>query len=338
MRRQSMRFILLMVLLVLTCFAPHARAEDTILDPVDRMVQSLSIMSQQDEAIAGITYNGATVRQRGCKLISVVNGVIAAFGVTDRETAAGLVPEALDLLVPGGKRSKRSVDLLNMPGLVDPVLRAGQQEKYPYLAKTVGAYPGSVQMSKKQLDAQDVLEILSQAQTPFMFVGRMSVHPDWTDALQILTGLHEMGMDDATLTLACVGAGAKKHGTPLRSGDFGHYLSVMFHVGSFMEDGTVYVLDSLPRALAGEPYDTEGAPRTQYAFVTDSPVKAFNLNFCASRISPTVIKLSLTPAALETLRAEPEETAFARRMKLFAPLVLFGSGAMLISLPAQAAQ
>lgn len=327
------------LLLMLLCLATQAGAENEALleDPVDRRMQRLSIMSQQDEAIAGITYNTATVRQRGCKLISVVNGVIAAFGVTDRETAAGLVPEALDLLVPGGKRSKRSVDLQNMPGLVDPVLRASQQEEYPYLAKTVGAYTGSVQVSGKQLGAQDVLEILGKAQTPFMFVGRMSVHPDWTDALQILTGLHEMGMDDATLTLACVGAGAKKHGTPLRSGDFGHYLTLLFHVGSFMEDGTVYVLDSLPRALAGEPYDTEGAPRTQYAFVTDSPVKAFNLNFCASRISPTVIKLSLTPEELETLRAEPEETAFARRMKLYAPLIVFGPGAMLISLPEEAA-
>lgn len=327
------------LLLMLVCLAPCVRAEsDGLLeDPVDRRVQQLSIMSQQDEAIAGITYNGATVRQRGCKLVSVVNGVMAAFGVTDRETAAGLVPEALDLLVPGGKRSKRSVDLQNMSKLVDPVLRAEQQEKYPYLAKTVGAYPGSVQVSGKQLAAQDVLEILGKAQTPFVFVGRMSVHPDWTDALQILTGLHGMGMDDATLTLACVGAGAKKHGTPLRSGDFGHYLSLMFHVGSFMEDGTVYVLDSLPRALEGEPYDTEGAPRTQYAFVTDSPVKAFNLNFRASRISPTVIRLSLTPEALETLRAESEETAFARLKKLYSPLVVFGYGAMLISLPAQAA-
>ncbi|MGN0776657.1 MAG: hypothetical protein ACI4MM_08275 [Candidatus Ventricola sp.] len=323
---------------MLTCLAPHVRAEETALDPADRMVQSLSIMSQQDEAIGDIAYNTATVYRRGCKLVSVVNGVIAAFGVTDHETAAGLVPETLDLLVPGGKRSKRSVNMDGIPNLVDPVLRASQQEEYPNLAKTVGAYPGSVQVSQKQLSAQEVMDILRQTQTPSMFVGRMSVHPDWTDALQILTELHEMGMDDATLSLACAGAGTEKLGTPLRSGEYGHYLSVMFHVGSFMENGTVYVLDSLPRAIEGETFGRAYDLHAQYAFVRDSVTNAFNQNFYASRISQTVIKLSLTPAALETLRAEPEETALERRVKLFKPLVLFGSCVMLISLPAQAVQ
>lgn len=330
----------LALLLMLLCLAPQAGAENGALleDPVDRRMQQLSIMSQQDEAIANIPFSIATVRQCGCRLVSIVNGVIAAFGVTDHETAAGLVPEALVLLDSGSKKSERLVDLLNMTSLVDPVLRASQQEEFPYLAKTVGAYPGSVQASGKRLDAQEALEILGKAQAPFMLVGRMSLYPDWTDAMQILIGLHEMGMDDATLTLASIGTGAKKNGTPLRSGDYGHYLSVMFHVGSFIEDGTVYVLDSMPQALEGEPYNMEGAPRAQYAFVTDGPGKAFNQNFCASRISPTVIKLSLTPAALETLRAEPEETAFARRKKLFSPLILFGSGMLLISLPGEAAQ
>ena len=149
------------LLLMLLCLTPCARAESSGLpeDPVDRRMQQLSILSQQDEAIAEIAYNGATVRQRGCKLISAVNGVMAAFGVTDHETAAALVPEALNLLVPGGSRSKRSADLQNMSRLADPVLRAEQQEKYPNLAKTVGAYPGSVQMSGKQLGAQEVLEV-----------------------------------------------------------------------------------------------------------------------------------------------------------------------------------
>lgn len=335
---ESMRKVLFALLLALCCLAPCAQAEEAVRfpvleDPVDARVQQLSVLSQQDEAIGSIVYNTATVYQRGCKLISVVNGVIAAFGVTDKEAAAGLVPETIDLLVPGGKRSSRSVNVQGMPNLVDPALRASQQEEYPYLAKTVGAYPGSVQTSQKQLDAQEVLEILGEAQTPFMFVGRMSVHPDWTDALQILTALHEMGMDDATLCLACAGAGTDTSGTPLRSGKTGHYLSVLFHVGSFMEDGTVYVLDSLPRAIEGEPFSRAYEMHAQYAFVGDSSTNAFNRNFTASRIRPTIIKLSLTQTALETLRAEPEETALARRVKLFKPLVLFGTCVMLISLP-----
>ena len=104
------------------------------------------------------------------------------------------------------------------------------------------------------------------------------------------------------------------------------------------ESGTVYVLDSLPRALAGEPYTPYGAAdemHTQYGFVQDS---AFNRNFTAARISPTVIRLSLTQNALEALRAEPEETALARRARLMKPLILFGPCVMMLSLPGETDQ
>ena len=157
-------------------------------------------------------------------------------------------------------------------------------------------------------------------------------------AMALLMALHGMGMDDATLCLACAGAGTEASGAPLRSGKSGHYLTVLFHVGTFAESGTVYVLDSLPRALAGEPYTPYGTAdemHTQYGFVQDS---AFNRNFTAARISPTVIRLSLTQNALEALRAEPEETALARRARLMKPLILFGPCVMMLSLPGETDQ
>ena len=333
---KPVRKALLALLLALVCLAPHGSAQEA--NPMDERMQRLSVLSQRDEAIGELAYYTATIQRRGCMPVSIVNGLIASFGVTDRETAIGLVQETLALLVPRGSRGKAPVDLQNLAALLDPALRADGREAYPNLARTVGAYPGDVRVTQAHLSAREVLERLDGVQTPMMFVSRMAVYPDWTEAVALLMALHGMGMDDATLCLACAGAGTEASGAPLRSGKSGHYLTVLFHVGTFAESGTVYVLDSLPRALAGEPYTPYGAAdemHTQYGFVQDS---AFNRNFTAARISPTVIRLSLTQNALEALRAEPEETALARRARLMKPLILFGPCVMMLSLPGETDQ
>ena len=335
---KPVRKAFLALLLALVCLTPHGYAQDTASHPVDGQMRRLSVLSQRDEAIGELAYYTATIQRRGCMPVSIVNGLIASFGVTDRETAIGLVQETLSLLVPRGSRGKAPVDLLGLSALLDPALRAEEREAYPNLAKTVGAYPGDVRVTQARLSAREVLEQLDGAQTPLMLVSRMAVYPDWTEAVALLMALHGMGMDDATLCLACAGAGTEASGAPLRSGKSGHYLTVLFHVGTFAESGTVYVLDSLPRALAGEPYTPYGAAdemHTQYGFVQDS---AFNRNFTAARISPTVIRLSLTQNALEALRAEPEETALARRARLMKPLILFGPCVMMLSLPGETDQ
>lgn len=319
-----------LLLLALLCLAACACAAE---GGVDARMAQLSVLSQRDEAIAELTYNTATVRQRGCMPVSVANGLIASFGVTDRETAAGLVRETIALLVPRGSRGKAPVDLLSMPGLLDPARRISERETYPNLADTVGAYPGGMAYMEKRMHAQEALERIDAAQAPFLLAGRLYVHPDWTDAVQIMMGLHDRGMDDATLCIACVGAGRKTSGAPLRSGSNGHYVSIFFHVGSFMEEGTAYVLDSLPRAIADEPYGLSSEMHVRYAFRDDRQTNAFNTHFYAARISPTVIRLSLKPEALAALRAEPKETELERRVKLMKPLVLFGGGVAMISLP-----
>lgn len=336
---KPVRKAFLALLLALMCLAPHGDAQEA--NPVDGRMQRLSVLSQRDEAIGELAYHTATVQRRGCMPVSIVNALIASFGVTDRETAIGLVQETLSLLVPRGSRGKAPVDLLSLSALLDPALRADEREAYPNLARTVGAYPGDVRVTQAHLSAQEVLKQLDGAQTPLMLVSRMAVYPDWTEAVTLLMALHGMGMDDATLCLACAGAGTEASGAPLRSGKSGHYLTVLFHVGTFAESGTVYVLDSLPRALADEPFTPYGAAdemHTQYGFVQDSADSAFNRNFTAARISPTVIRLSLTQTALEALRAEPEETALARRVRLMKPLILFGPCVMMISMPGETDQ
>lgn len=327
-RSMKRGFLALLLAVLCACTAGGRAAENA---PMDAWMRNLSVMSQRDDAVAELAYNTATVQRRGCMTVSLANGMITTFGVTDPETAAGLVRETIALLVPRHLRGKAPIDLPGLPDLLDPALRAGEREAYPNLAKTVGAYRGGVRYLGGLLRTQEVLCGLDGTQT--LIVGRMNVYPDWTEAVQLLMGLHERGMDEAMLCLACIGAGTKCSGAPLRTGQSGHYLTVFFHVGSFAEDGTVYVLDSLPRALEGEPYGLTCEVHTRYPFVDDSPANGFSRNYRAVRISPTVIRLSFTQEALDVLHAEPEETELAQRVKLMKPLILFGPGVAMLHLP-----
>ena len=88
--------------LCLLCAALPAWAQELrpkLSDPQAQAVQRLSVMSQQDEALDGVPYNGGFLRGRGCQPASIANALIAAFGVEDRQTAIELVKEATQVLV-----------------------------------------------------------------------------------------------------------------------------------------------------------------------------------------------------------------------------------------------
>ena len=80
---KPVRKAFLALLLALVCLTPHGYAQDTASHPVDGRMQRLSVLSQRDEAIGELAYHTATVQRRGCMPVSIVNALIASFGVTE---------------------------------------------------------------------------------------------------------------------------------------------------------------------------------------------------------------------------------------------------------------
>lgn len=331
------RLLPALIWLSLALFSLPALAEDplypALTDPVDQYVQSLCVMSQQDEAVAMIRYDDGRVTEGGCRPVSIANGVIAAFGVTDRETAIGVVTESLKLMVKNKRPSNQKVSIGLLPGLLDPQKRLEEQEKFPSMARTVGAYTGTVDVVLERPSAEEVISLIHAQQRPAILCRQISVKPSWEDVVRIITELHEMGLDDASLCLMQTDAGRTSSGGPLASGRFGHYLTLYINVGAFMESGALYVLDSLPRAIEGETVDRSTVLRNAYHFPAESYTRKFCSVFAASRISPTVIKLAFRPDSLAQLEGKTGEEAIAVRTQLLKPLVLFGRFPMLISLP-----
>lgn len=312
---------------------------------IDLHMQSLAVLSQQDDVFEGIAYNNGTLKGRGCAPLSVANGLVAAFGVTDPAQARDIVLEAGALLARNHKMDVYPVEAGKMPQLLDPQLRAQECGVFPVLGSLIGGYCGQIAATADALNAQETLSMLDSVSAPALVSGRMYVNNGWENVVRILLGLHARGQDDAMLILAYAGAGLESSTAPLRSGQSGHYLTVLLHVGSFIQSGAVYVLDSLPRALPGEPCGYKYLYRSAYAFPQepDEEVDEFNARYIALRISPTVIKLTLTERELSRLdqhnasafhTPEKAHEALVRlRARQLQPLMLYGSCVMMITLP-----
>jgi len=294
-------------------------------DPQDQKIQQLNVMSQRDAAFEGILYNNGYLSARGCQPVSLANALIAVFGVENGETAEGIVKETAQLLALPGRQGKTKIELTRIPLLLDAKKRLEQAQEYSFLAETIGRYGGFTHVTQTQLNADMLGQVAAEAGGSFVLAGRMTVHPDWTRMLEVVERLHALGMDDALVCLANVGAGRENSGAPLGLGASGHYLTLMLHVGTFMLEGRMYVLDSLPRALEGEKSGYTYVLRSPYPFVQG--MKTFNETMQASRIRDTVIRLTMRdPAAWQT-------AAIEEKAKLLAPLILYGPGVLMIAAP-----
>jgi len=323
----SKAWMLIAVMLFLGCGAAAETQAPLpwLEDPLDRQVQRLSVMSQRDAAFEGILYNNGYLSARGCQPVSLANALIAVFGVENGETAEGIVKETAQLLALPGQQGKTKIELTRIPLLFDAKKRLEQAQEYSFLAETIGRYGGFTHVTQTQLNADMLGQVAAEAGGSFVLAGRMTVHPDWTRMLEVVERLHALGMDDALVCLANVGAGRENSGAPLGLGASGHYLTLMLHVGTFMLEGRMYVLDSLPRALEGEKSGYTYVLRSPYPFVQG--MKTFNETMQASRIRDTVIRLTMRdPAAWAASEAK-------ERAKLLAPLILYGPGVLMIAAP-----
>lgn len=333
-RRLFFSAFLLMLILAL----PGALSENVLYpelaDPVDQYMQRLAVMSQRDPVFFGVPYNKDYLNGRGCQPVSMANGIIAAFGVTDYETGVQIVLESAELLVPRAQRKRGPVLPELLPEAINPLTLAGD-ERHPVMAETVCAYPGAIHAVFDTLGADEAAALLAAQQTPAIVSFRMGVDPSWEEAVRLIFSMHDMGMDDATICMTRMGAGKESYGTPFASGKTGHYISALIHVGRFMQDGSVYILDSLPRALAGESTE-DGTYRGIYPFVEQRETTHFNRHYDAARIQPSVIRLTLKEAARAGMTGETGEEQIALRTELLKSFTLYGVGSLLVTLPGDA--
>ena len=315
----------------LLCVFGHAAAQPHLMpaldDPQAQAVQRLNIMSQRDEAFEGIKYDEGKLTLRGCQPVSVTNGLIASLGIEDRETAVELVKEAAQVLIERPwLRGKVRMHRSRVETMLSVEDRALEAEEFPMLDKVIGGYEGEITVLDQYLDIETVIGHFADRQTKLL-VGWMRTHPEWGDLLEIMQQLYDAGMKDAMVCLANVSVGRGGSGTPLGSGQSGHYVTALMYVDTFVEEGRVYILDSLPRALVGEESGGTNVLRQPYPFTEKRG--GFIDQFDARRIRDTVIELK------PVQERGWQNATIEEREKILNPLIFYGLGIMTVSWKAE---
>ena len=337
--------LLLSVLLFVPCALCAEEEEDlpaypplpALSDPMDQQMQQLGTIYQKDPRFKKLLYDQTYFSIKGCAPSSISNAVIAAFGVTDPNAAEQIVQETLRILCPGQKYGRKPIDQSKLSTLLSPEKMAESAEKYPALAASVGSYAGTIDFTLDKFDLDLVLTAIENHRgEDYMTTGRIGVRDSWEDALRCIYALHDAGLDDAVLILAYAGAGTASGTAPLRTSSSGHYLTLYIPVGPFMSSSTIYVLDSLPRALFDEEYRPGLAYRSCYAFVEEEPDSKFNRTFTTRRISPTIIRSDLNEAAQQQLAGvQDAEERIAVHNELMSAFQVYSTCTALLKLTAQ---
>lgn len=301
------RFLLL--ILTLTLLTAPAYAEE-----MDQRLGALDIISQMDFRFGDdrFIYNGTAFQAQGCLPSSVCNALTALLA-SPGDPAEPLLEELLLTLCSREAPHHSRLRIQRLPGLLsDPApesqvarLTTGIDHILP--ADNLLHVPTTM----RQLEALGGGSILLSQY--------LVANTGWEELCKLLMTLDESGMGDARLAICGVGAGLYDYtSNPFGSGENGHYISLFLTADEFCRRGVFYLLDSYPRAVADEPFGDGQLYLTRYSFVhqVNSP---FCYNYIPQRISPTVLRFTLTQKEQDVLaatRASTSVTESGRREKL----------------------
>ena len=311
-------------LLLLLCMLGSTALAETA---ADRLVQ-LDIISQRDERLQGYShyYHWQPFRSAGCLPASVVNSVTALLGTPETN-----VPDLL-------------LELMN--AMIKPEFSDTIEPAYFYTAVT-SPKKSAVTLRELIAPVTEIRYIESAISASSLFSAYASdddAHPlimrnltpqnNWHWFAELSAYLCSHGHPDARFVIMGVSVGTLQTPAPLRCGNFGHYVAFFFTAEEFHNDGTIYLLDSWPRALEGEPYGEELPYFTYYRFINE-PDSAFSQYYDVTRLSDTVLKITPNAAVLEELHSMNASSA-ARvdlQQQLGETIMTYGTSYCVIYLP-----
>ena len=296
-------FALFAALLVLLTAIPASAAD----------ISDLAILSQWDERFfdSSFRYSNNYFRFGGCGPASAANGVIAALGVTDQDLAAEVLRDVMNLLTKFSPvKNKIQITRLDYLDYTRSQLAAGAGDaQYPALNRALRDFGGSIHYLEGSVNAKTLAPLLPESgDGPVIFHGNFNGNDRWANLREVIQLLMDAGYEDARFVLSVLGAGTEVTKSPFRSGTAGHYLCVCIDMKSFCETGEIYVLDSLPRALAGEEFGPDMEPyHLQYDFLKrqkySTSLEEFNALFTVERVQPTIVRAMPIGEALDAVHA-----------------------------------
>ena len=331
---------LLMGICILCVLFSGALCEDEAvpaaqLSSFDARLASVQLISQREERFDTDTYRyikKADFVKNGCGPAALHNALSVAFDIRDRDCSERTLLELMTLMADFNRPADFGMNYKRASLLCEPL----DPQSYPTLAGLTGSVEAMVWIPKTPT-ADKILAAVDAVDGSAVIMGRINPSQNWEELIRTIDGLHARSLDEATLSVAVVSAGTPSTKAPFNLGDTGHFVTITVEVGEFEENGTVYVLDSYPRAVRGEKlgdiYDKK------YYFAENNFLTGFRQNYSAVHVTPIAVKcepLDSVKEELAQLRAEAREgrkasDAFLRyRARLAQRVTMFGTGTLII--------
>lgn len=276
---------------------------DASLSAVAARLATLDIASQMEDRFLSTSfiYMNTMFYEQGCLPSSVYNALVAAIGTPETDAAA-LLPELITTIT--NPRAPR--DSMVMIELLPDALNAAKGPATAALAEGI-----DVRSWSTLRNVETTLQEVRARDGSLLLVDKLNVYESWEQLVDLALQLDSMGLGQARLAFASVGAGyGNRPEAPFGSGENGHYIALYLQVDEFCRTGTFYLLDSVPRALADEERGEGTLFRSHYSFVLYKTT-SFRYNFTAARITNTVVQFNLTEdqrTQLDALLTDPTIT------------------------------
>lgn len=306
---------ILLVLVILTLF-PLAGLCET---GAERLT-TLDILSQRDKRLKEekYYYQGMSFSIAGCRPASITNSLLALLG-TPETNAPDLLLEVLYGLSDNPKAPSLKVSVSNLDyRLNHPLPSATQMLSLLERTTDVVTLTGS---NSKLPPAEVVAQYYAAPEDHPLIMRDLKTDNCWPWVLEMTEELCRQGHPDARFVFCAASAGSDKTDAPLASGANGHYLTLYFSAREFHEEGTFYLLDSLPRALEGDIYGLKDHYPAQYPFVADRT--PFGSIYDATRITEPVLMFTLNDAARAQLANASDAERTSLRIKQMETMILY---------------
>ncbi len=306
--------------------------EDFPEDSTARRLAGMQIISQRDPRFADASYRyirKAPFEKNGCGPAALHNGLAVTLGIDDPEQSARILLEIMTLLAPQHNPAQNRLNYDRAPSLID-----ADAETAPALAALMETCPHRTALTG--VTADKAMACIGAGEGDVFLIGRFNLNADTVEIVRLADALCEAGYPDAVIAVAAVSAGGSDSHTPFGLGEEGHFITVMFVAGEFREKGTIYVLDSYPRAIRNE--NLNDVYTSRYYFAANSRLTSFRVNYDVTRVSPTVLMCTLREDAAAELAGLREKAgtpsgkaAYDKARARYAAYVrTFGTGTLMV--------
>lgn len=345
-KQRLIRMLCAMLVLALLCAAAEADTEDGRRADLQEYLTHINFIYQYDEEWqhTAYLYSGDKFKRTGCAPSSVTNALEIAFDVEDDATTRKLLKDVLQLLSGNRKPSESVIDL---DYFVNMQARAGKAEwDKLYVRRTMtellAEFGGDILFDTEKFTADEALSAM-RAATPTMLLARVSLYEEWSWLANVVETLCDAGYENAVFIFCNVGTGPVRYSGPFCLGEDGHYVTLCLQAGEFRDSGTLYMIDSVPRAVRrGE----EGFASAYYFASGTAASKRdcadFLQNFTAEHLTRSVVKLAMTDTAraqILEMRMDKNLSDQARRSAVVAvtdetmsAMRIFGQGMCILKL------